>query len=83
MKTSLRIKKTEINLNKTEFKSTVTNLNNIFIGSMIIAVVLFSIWMWKVFSFWLFVIPVSYILLCYVGRFIKENYFQNIKELQQ
>ena len=82
MKTSLRIKKTEINLNKTEFKSTVTNLNNIFIGSMIVSIVLFSIWLWKVFSFWLIVIPVSYILLCYVGRFIKENYFQNIKELQ-
>jgi len=70
-----------MNFNKQEFKSTITNLNNIFVGSMIIAAIGLGIWLWKVFGIWLIVGPVAYVAICYLGKFIKENYLKNIKEL--
>ena len=71
----------KINFNKQEFKSTITNLNNIFVGSMVLAIIGFGIWLWKVFGIWLIIAPLAYVGVCYIGKFIKENYFNHIKEL--
>lgn len=81
MTISEKMKNLKINFKKDEFKSTVTNLNNIFIGSMIVAVIGLGIWLWKVFGIWLIVGPLIYVTLCYLGKFIKENFFSHIKEL--
>lgn len=70
-----------VKFNKNEFKSTITNLNNIFVGSMIIAAIGLGIWLWKVFGIWLIIGPVAYVALCYLGKFIKETYLTHIKEL--
>lgn len=70
-----------VKFNKDEFKSTITNLNNIFVGSMIVAAIGLGIWLWQVFGIWLIIGPVAYVAMCYLGKFIKETYLNHIKEL--
>lgn len=78
-----KIKNVKIDFNTEEFKSTITNLNNIFVGSMLIASIGISIWLWKVFGIWLVILPAGYVVMCYVGKFIRERYLKKIKELSE
>jgi hypothetical protein len=76
-----KLKNVKVDFNKDEFKATVTNLNNVFVGSMIIAAIGLGVWLWKVFGIWLFVLPAGYVAMCYVGKFIRVKYLSHIKEL--
>lgn len=73
----------KFSFDRNEFKSTVTNLNNIFVGSMLCAAVGLALWFWKVLGIWLFILPVGYVAVCYVGKFIREKYLSGIKELSE
>jgi hypothetical protein len=52
-------------------KGTIKSLDNIFYGSMLIAMGMFIFWLYQVMGIWLAIAPVLFIVLCYVGRFIK------------
>jgi hypothetical protein len=52
-------------------KGTIKSLDNIFYGSMLVAIAMFAFWLYKVMGIWLVIAPVLFIVLCYVGRFIK------------
>ena len=52
-------------------KGTLTNLDNLFYGGLIIGIPMFLYWMFQIFGKWLFIIPVGYIVACYIGRLIK------------
>lgn len=63
-------------------KSTLSSLNYVFYGSMLIASVMMLYWLFLVFGFYLFAIPVAYVAVCYVGRFIELviNTYKNISQ---
>ena len=77
----MKLKKIEIKFDKNDFKSTITSLNNIFMGSMLITAIALVVWLWKVFNIWLFIIPISYVAMCYIGKFIRLQFFSHVQEL--
>lgn len=63
-------------------QKTLSSLNYVFYGSMLIASVMFMYWLFLVLGFYLFVAPVAYLVTCYVGRFIELliNTYKNEKD---
>lgn len=55
-----------------EIKEVCTSLDNIFYGAMVYAAIGLLYWLWMVMSVWLIIAPVGYVVMCYLGQFIKK-----------
>lgn len=54
-----------------DVKSTLSSLNYIFNASMLFLAGIVLRWMFILFSWYLFLIPVGYFIMCYIGRFVE------------
>lgn len=66
----------------TEIKEVCTSFDNIFYGAMIYAVIGILYWLWMLMSIWLIVVPVGYVLMCYLGQYIKKHFKHGTKITQ-
>lgn len=68
------IRAIQLELNASEFKKTMTSLDNLFVGSMVLASIMFLNWLWMALGWWLVILPLCYLGVCYVGKFLKRGY---------
>lgn len=72
--------KTDDKITWAEIKEVCTSLDNLFGGSIIVAAIGLLYWFWMLMGIWLFITPVAYVALCYIGYYVKR-YFQSRKGL--
>lgn len=56
-----------------ELKEVCTSLDNIFYGAMVYAIIGILVWLWMLMSVYVIIIPVGYVLLCYIGQYVKTH----------
>lgn len=61
-------------INWSEIKEVCTSLDNVFYGAMAVAAVGLLVWFWMLMGIYLIVAPVAYVLLCYLGQYIKKHF---------
>jgi len=64
------------NITWEDIKEVCTSLDNIFYGSMVFAAAGLLYWLWLLMGIWLIAAPAIYILMCFMGSYIKQ-YFYN------
>lgn len=70
------------NITWSEIKEVCTSLDNVFYGAMVLAVGGLLYWFWMMMNLWLIGVPIGYVLLCYLGRYVK-NYINRKRRAER